>query len=248
MPKARTNTKIKDLKKTIIEKQGDAPDDVKVLFDRNAQQKVYLSFPYKGRKVEVAHTLNFPSDERIIEYYKKRTVEEKVSAAGIESSDEISGEAVKLWDELAVSREGYAQNDRADWKEKTSITHKENAVDGLLSVIGMFPEILDSEFIGVEDDEQTIIRIKSLFNAEYIFTEIIFNQPNAEQMRRYKKIRDSNVRREENAVIETTSLNLADRAKLFDELVFDSVGYKNGVPINHKAVAAMVLFENQIEV
>ena len=258
MPKTKTNTNIKDLKKTIIDKETavetNAPDKseqakkAEILFDCAAPQKVYLTFNHKGRLVEVCHVLNFPSDERIIQFYKEAKVIQKTSATGIETESEVSNAAVKLWDELAVSRSGYADSNRADWKEKTSSLHKESAITGLLSAAGSFPKILDAEFLGVDDDEQITIQIKSLFDGGWLFPEIIFNQPNAEQMRRYKKIRNVNFRNDGETLVETQSINLPDRAALFGELVFESVGYRAGVPIHHQAEAINTLFENQIEV
>lgn len=218
------------------------------LFDRMEPQTISLKVPFKNQLVTVQHTLNFPSDARLIEFYKQRKVEQKLSKDGLESSDTISNACERLWDEIAESVSGYAKAERPDWKKVTPLAHKEGAIDqGLMMARVIAPEVLEADLLFDPEDSIEEIKLEILCGDRYVYPTAYFNRPNADQVRRYRRIRDSNVQREKDRLIETTSMNLVDRAALYEELIVEAKGWAGDVPITHKAVAVMGLFEKEIE-
>ena len=220
----------------------------KSLFDTSKPQTVQMNVPFQNTTVEIEHVLNFPDDAQLIDHYRQRKVEETLSDKGYNSEDTISTASEDLWNKVAVSRKGYSNDTRPDWKEKTPSTHKEKAIEALLFVRAVVPDALDSPVVFDEDDDTETVTLEFYDNGEYSRSTIALNRPNAEQVRRYRKIRDSNLKREKDRLVETTSINLSDRDALYSELKISETGYAQNAPVTHRACAVMALFEKQIEV
>lgn len=214
-------------------------------YDMRAEQDIPLTVHGNGKDYETRHRVAPLTDDRFFKLIDQIATAEKTVAKTAKVTTAYHGPKEMLYDELAVSVEGYKK--RPDFKEGVHFTHKKEVIDGLLFV--NFPaEDREAADEGWDIDALVNIPFHAMFSGTLItnmvhsfrpetkaemdeFLGLEFNQPDPNQLASAK--RQSRERR------------LADLGR---RLLHSSEGYVPGsdIPAWHLARTTEMFFLRQI--
>jgi hypothetical protein len=129
------------------------------LYDATAEQTIPLEVP-KGLKIyRVAHRLKPLENKRYFQLENEAEAKRRKNL-----SSDIFNPAHKLWAELAIKREGYAE--REDWREAT---HEADAVQaiGALLYAAVIPATEEEETL-LDDSEDTAIPFRAMYSGTLV--------------------------------------------------------------------------------
>lgn len=226
--------KIEELKQTII-------DNKSALYDRSLEQIIPLEITKSNHTFRVSHTLSALSDTRYFEFAKEAETLIKKFAKEEKFSVEIYSAKEKLWNDLAISRAGYKET--PDWKQKTHILDKVNAVDALLhaQIVADSDDALDADTL-FDDEALTEIKLRVMQSGALLDVKHFFREELKSELDEFLAIRSN----APNALASSVKQSASERlVKLYDAICDENEGYTSDVPAFHKTIAVSAFLNGQ---
>lgn len=232
-----------------------------ILYDAEAQQSVPLKLEKRGKLYKVAHQFAPLIDDDILDYERQRDL--RITEAEFNETDDpdalaISSNsfkaAVKLWDHLILSIEGYKLPGDQDWKTLINATDKAFAIESGLLAVGILPlpeaDAADAYPLDDEDASSTI-QLRCLFNGQQVITKHVLREATPGELAKYQGLMSRTL------LVQGTRTGKSDRrvpsrakglAELYDSLKVEASGYKGRVPLHHKTAVVLHHLGQQQEV
>lgn len=219
----------------------------KQIYDRSKNQAIPLEISKNGKIYHVSHTLKPIDDERYFQYAQENLEQTRKMSKDRETSIDLFDPKIKLWDEIAVKREGYAEKKK--WKEATKFEDKINAIDTLF-----FAEIIEDETPQVtsellDDDELYEVPLRVLSNGEELDTIHRLTEASKDDIDTFLQIITGQPDRSKLASFARRNrLNPAkSMSDIYDRLIDSFVGFKDSVPAWYKSLVATAHLTKQAE-
>lgn len=216
-----------------------------VLFDASSENTVYFPHEHKGKLYRVGHTFKPLNDDRYFQY-----VDEVGKAANRIAQTEVLetqnfAPQEKLWNELASDRIGYAKNPE-DWKERTALFVKANAIKLFLQVGAVPIETEEAEEGELLDDSEELFETKlnCVQNAIAITTSHFWREETREEMDEFLAIQAGAPQKGvlASGVKKTKEQRLCE---LYDAVCVEQKFYAAHVPAWHKKEMAEQYFRQR---
>lgn len=257
----------KEIDELDIDFENAEVSDAEVLYDADAVQRVGLDLESNGKLLTVYHNLKPLSDARffaremaianlqkqqsavanaVIQTARKNNesddeIKERLDRIEAEYLPKLHKITFDLWDDLAESREGYKNADRADWKEKTDAYHKLNAITALLFCLPLELDASESDDL-FDEDALEEIKLKVVFSCEDLTVSHFFKPVSQKDRDSYNDILAGRT------IASAAHISDAERiAKLYDRMIETQVGYNGRTPAAHKIFAVKTLFDRDAE-
>lgn len=220
-----------------------AVEEQSFLYDARKPQTIPLTVDKNGKKFRVTHSFKPLTNERFFEFQESI---EDVSAKLTKVSTKMYEPKDTLWNELIETVEGYKE--RADWKAGVHVSHRTEAINGLIAI-----QFIDGDADTAEDalwdiDDLTVIKFRTM-QAGVLLTEMShsFRPETKAEMDQFLAIESDQP--EPNVLASAQKLSKAEKlCRLGKKLLVETEGYAAGseVPAWHLAATVESFFGRQI--
>jgi hypothetical protein len=218
------------------------PKEAIVLYDATTEQSIPLNVPKGGKAITVRHQLSPLPDER---YFTFQEQIEETAGRTKQLSTDIYGPKERLWNDLAVAVEKYA--DKGDIKKSVHFTHKTEAVNAFLEVQMVDPEADDDDDV-FDIDAHVSVPFRAM-QGGVLFTEmrLHFRPESKAEMDAFLAVQENTP--DPNKLASAQKRSKAEKlCELGRKLLQGQDGYKPGTPVPayHLHPATEVFFLRQL--
>jgi hypothetical protein len=235
-----------ELKEKIIEEK-------EVLYDPDAENTIYFAVEAKGKEFRVGHTFAPLTDERYFKFEAEgeasaKRIQRRVQKDDLGIDTEDFSPIERLWDDLCISRVGYAE--KGDWKQRVKYPEKIETVRAFFFVdlpeTEIEAEAGDGELLD-DDDVQVSVRLDAYQNGALISTEHFLGEASRAQIDEFFAIKAN--RLPKGVIASAKQKKAGERyCDLYDALIDSTIGYAGRVPAWHKERVVMRYFDRVLEV
>lgn len=256
-------TAIAKVKKEDIAERANDAEGV-VLYDATRPQRIPLMVEHDGEMFQLAFTLDAQTDQSLIEYDRlcdrrlfQASKQETGERNAVASTDETFGAAVWLFNDRALSAEGFDVDDLPEnWKDSIADADKAAVIDDayLAAQIVSAPIAKPGKKLPLGYRQQATmatVHVRALFEGHELELAHQLKAPTADQLSRYKSIQ------KERILVQGTHLHSGETrippkfrkyGELYDQIKEHVTGYANDkVPLHHKVLVVIDHFSKQIE-
>jgi hypothetical protein len=242
----------------------DQPPSVMV-YDATKQQRIPFMIEHTGESYEVAFVLDAQTDAALITYEK--LLDRRFFAAdqretgernAVESTDKGFDASVWLFNDRAVTAEGFAEEGELpdDWKDSIADDDKAAVIDEayLAAAVVPLPIAKPGKRLPLsyrKESPVSTVNLKALYEGHELVLSHVLKPPTADQVARFKSIQ------KERLIVQGTHLGKGETrippkarklGSLYDELKESATGYANDqVPLHHKMIVVTEHLQSEVE-